>query len=67
MPAVHLLEIVTKGKTFLTKEMIKVAWSRITYDNRKIIKYTGISFIPIEKSVKAIGRIYLEEKKRVPR
>jgi len=67
MPAVHLLEIMTKGKTVLTKEMIKVAWSRITYDNRKIIKYTGISFIPVERSVKAIGRIYLEEKNRVPR
>jgi len=67
MPAVQLLEIVTRGKSVLTKEMIRVAWSRITYDNSKIIKYTGITFKPIERSVKEIGKIYLEEKPRVPR
>jgi hypothetical protein len=47
--------------------MIKVAWSRITYDNSKVIKYTGVSFKPIERSVKEIGKIYLEERPRVPR
>jgi nucleoside-diphosphate-sugar epimerase len=67
MPAVQLLEIVTRGKSALTKEMIKVAWSKITYDNSKVIKYTGISFKPIEKSVQEIGRIYLDERKGVPR
>ena len=67
LPAVHLLEIVTRGKSALTKEMIKVAWSKITYDNSKIIKYTGISFKPVEKSVQETGRIYLEERKSVPR
>jgi hypothetical protein len=67
MPAVQLLEILTRGKTVLTKEMIKVAWSRITYDNSKVIKYTGVSFKPIERSVKEIGKIYLEERPRVPR
>ncbi len=67
MSAVHLFEIVTSGKSVLTKEMIRVAWSRITYDNSKIIKYTGITFKPIERSVKEIGKVYLEERKRVPR
>jgi nucleoside-diphosphate-sugar epimerase len=67
MPAVQLLEILTRGKTVLTKEMIKVAWSRITYDNSKVIKYTGVSFKPIERSVKEIGKFYLEERPRVPR
>lgn len=67
IPAVSLLEMLTKGKSGLTKEMIKVAWSRITYDNSKIIRSTGISFIPIERSVKAIGEIYLSEKMRIPR
>lgn len=67
MPVVHILEIVTRGKTAITKEMIKVAWSRITYDNNKIIKFTGISFTPVESSVIAIGKIYLEEKMIIPR
>jgi dihydroflavonol-4-reductase len=63
IPIVYFLEILTRGKTVLTKEMIKVAWSRTTYDNSKIIKDTGISFTPIEKSVEAIAEIYLSEKK----
>jgi hypothetical protein len=64
---VNILELITKGKSPLTKEMIKVAWSRITYDNSKIIRSTGISFTPIEKSVQAIGEIFLEEKMKIPR
>jgi hypothetical protein len=47
--------------------MIKVAWSRITYDNSKIIMSTGITFTPIEKSVQEIAEIYLEEKRGIPR
>ncbi|HSN50609.1 MAG TPA: NAD-dependent epimerase/dehydratase family protein [Bacteroidales bacterium] len=67
LPMVSVLEILSKGKTTLTKEMLKVAWSRITYDNSKLIKYTGFSFTPIEKTVKAIGEIFLEDMKKIPR
>lgn len=67
LPLVNILELITKGKSPLTKEMIKVAWSRITYDNSKIIRSTGISFTPIEKSVQVIGEIFLEEKMKIPR
>lgn len=67
LPLVNFLEFITKGKSPLTKEMIKVAWSRVTYDNSKIIKHTGIIFTPIEKTVQTIGEIYLEEKMEVPR
>jgi len=66
MPAVHFLEIVTRGKTTLTKEMIKVAWSRITYDSSKLVRSTGFTFTPLEKSVRNIGEIYMEEKKGIP-
>jgi nucleoside-diphosphate-sugar epimerase len=66
MPAVHLIEIVTRGKTILTKEMIKVAWSRITYDSSKLVRSTGFTFTPLEKSVINIGKIYMEEKKGIP-
>jgi nucleoside-diphosphate-sugar epimerase len=63
---VHILELITKGKSPLTKDIIKVAWSRITYDNSKIIKSTGITFTAIEKSVQEIAEIYLEEKRGIP-
>jgi hypothetical protein len=62
LPLVYVIEILTRGKTALTKELIKVAWSRITYDNSKIIRSTGFSFNPIEKTVSTIGEIYLLEK-----
>lgn len=65
LPLVKFMEFTTKGKFVLTKEMVKVAWAMITYDNRKIIKSTGISFTPIEKSVEAIAEIYLLEKKGI--
>jgi len=67
IPAASLLEILTRGKTALTKEMIKAAWSRITFDNSKIIKHTGITFTPIEKTISSIGEIYLLEKMKIPR
>jgi nucleoside-diphosphate-sugar epimerase len=67
LPLVYFLEILTRGKTVLTKELLKVAWSRITYDNSKIIRSTGFSFTPIEESVQTIGEIYLEEKRGIPR
>jgi dihydroflavonol-4-reductase len=67
IPAVSLLERPGRGKPALTREMIKVAWSRITYDNSKIIRSTGITFTPIEESVQAIGKIFLEEKRGIPR
>ena len=67
LPLVSLLEILSKGKTTLTKEMLKVAWSRITYDNSKLIKSTGFSFTPIEKTVQAIGKIFLEDTRKIPR
>ena len=67
LPLVSVLEILSKGKTTLTKEMLKVAWSEITYDNSKLIKSTGFSFTPIEKSVQAIGERFLEDLRKIPR
>jgi dihydroflavonol-4-reductase len=67
LPLVSVLEILTRGKNTLTKEMLKVAWSRITYDNSKLIRYTGFSFTPIEKTVQAIGEIFLEDMRKIPR
>jgi len=62
--AAQLLERLTGGRSSLTKEIVRVAWSQISYDNRKIIKKTGMSFTPVEKTVDAIASIYLKEKHR---
>lgn len=67
LPLVSVFEIISKGKTTLTKEMLKVAWSRITYDNSKLIKRTAVSFTPIEKTVQAIGERFLEDLRKIPR
>lgn len=58
----HLLETLTGGRSALTKEIVRVAWSQISYDNSKIIKKTGMSFTPVEKTVDVIAAIYLKEK-----
>lgn len=62
MLVAHLLEALTGGRSALTKEIVKVAWSKISYDNSKIVKATGISFTPVEKTVNSIAGIYLKEK-----
>ncbi len=62
MFAAHLLETLTGGRSALTKEIVRVAWSQISYDNSKIIKKTGMSFTPVEKTVNVIAAIYLKEK-----
>lgn len=67
LPLVSVFEILSKGKTTLTKEMLKVAWSRITYDNSKLIKRTAVSFTPIEKTVQSIGERFLEDLRKIPR
>lgn len=65
MLAAHLLEGVTGGRSALTKEIVKVAWSKISYDNSRIISKTGMSFTPVETTVDEIARIYLKEKDRI--
>jgi len=65
MLVAHLLEAVTGGRSALTKEIVKVAWSQISYDNSKIIRETGMSFTPVEKTVNSIAGIYLKEKDKI--
>lgn len=64
MMAAQLLEVITGGRSALTKEIVKVAWSKITYDSSKITRVTGFSFTPVERTVDAIAKIYLKEKGR---
>jgi len=66
LPLVRISEFITGTKSPLTRDILKSAWSRVTYDNSKIINRTGLSFIPIEKAVKAICAIYVSEKTGSP-
>jgi dihydroflavonol-4-reductase len=63
-PLIDIYEKLTGKKSPLTKEMVSAAWSRISFDNSKIISRTGMEFTPIEKSVRYIADIYNSEKKR---
>jgi hypothetical protein len=65
MLVAQMLEVITRGRSALTKEIVKVAWSKITYDSSKITRLTGFSFTPVEKTVNSIAKIYLEEKGRI--
>ena len=56
MPAVHLIEIVTRGKSALTKEMLKVAWSKITYDSSKLVEALDLSLLRLKSRSGKSGR-----------
>jgi nucleoside-diphosphate-sugar epimerase len=62
--AADIIQLVTRKRSPLTRDILKAAWTKVGYDNRKIITRTGITFIPIEKSVEKIASIYNSEKSR---
>jgi nucleoside-diphosphate-sugar epimerase len=59
-----IIQLLTRKKSPLTRDILKAAWTKVGYDNSKIIKRTGITFMPIEKSVEKIASIYNSEKRR---
>ena len=59
---IPVLNLVIGKKSPLTREILKAAWSEVTFDNSKIIKSTGISFLPVKESVKATGSFYISDK-----
>ncbi len=64
-PVTGILKIISKisGKEgTITPDIIHAAFSKVFFNNRKIKEATGITFIPINESVKRISRIYLMEK-----
>ncbi len=66
-PVSGILKIISKvsGKEgSITPDIIRAAFSKVFYDNGKIIRTTGINFIPVNESVKRISRIYLSENSR---
>jgi len=62
MPALKIYRFITGRNSPLTGDILKAAWAKVNFDNRKIIKETGISFIPVKKSIEATAAAYLSEK-----
>jgi nucleoside-diphosphate-sugar epimerase len=58
------IQLATRKRSPLTRDILKAAWTKVGYDNRKIISRTGITFLPIESSVEKIASIYNSEKGR---
>lgn len=58
------IQLATGKRSPITRDILKAAWTKVGYDNSKIISRTGISFMPVEKSVERIASIYNSEKKR---
>jgi len=58
----RLFSLVTGKKSPLTKETVKAAYSKVLFDNSKVIKTTGITFRPMEQSVAETARLYLMDK-----
>lgn len=61
-PFLSAFEFFSGRKLPVSREVLKSAWRKVRFDNRKIIKETGISFTPIEKSIEKTAAIYLAEK-----
>jgi hypothetical protein len=49
-------------KPAITSENLSSAWSTQIFDNSRIIRETGIGFIPVRRSIEDTCRIYLKEK-----
>lgn len=62
-PVVDLIQLATRNRSPLTRDILKAAWTKVGYDNSKVIRSTGISFTPISKSVEAIAAFYNADKK----
>jgi nucleoside-diphosphate-sugar epimerase len=66
-PAMGIIKIISAfsgRKSAVTSENLSAAWSKQIYDNSRIIRETGISFIPVRKSIEDTCRIYLQVKSR---
>jgi dihydroflavonol-4-reductase len=64
VPAVEIIRFsawLTGKKSPVSKETIKSAYSKVTFDNGKIKRATGMTFKPIEKSIAETSALYLKE------
>jgi dihydroflavonol-4-reductase len=57
----RVLSAITGKRSPVTSDNLRSAYSMQYYDNSKIIRETGISFIPVRKSIEDTCRIYIKE------
>jgi dihydroflavonol-4-reductase len=66
-PVIHIisdvLQLLTRGKFPLTRDILDVAWNKVGYDNSKIRNYTGYTFTPLKETLRNIARFYLDDLK----
>ncbi len=63
-PALWILKVsfgIAGKKSPVTADNIRSAYSSLYFDNSKIIRETGMSFIPVRKSIEETCRIYRKE------
>jgi len=53
--------LITGRKSAVTTATLSAAYSRIFFDNTKLVRTTGIKFIPIEKSIGDTAKHYLSD------
>jgi dihydroflavonol-4-reductase len=59
--AADVLQFLTRQKFPLTRDILKVAWNKVGYDNSKISNYTGYTFTPLQETIRNIAGFYLDD------
>lgn len=64
LPVIGVMKKFSAKKLPLTREILNSAWTKTGYDSSKITSVTGISFKPVEDTIREIASIYLKENTR---
>jgi len=59
----RLLDFFTGKKSAITSENMRAAYSKVYFDNSKIIRATGISYIPVKQSIEDTVKHYKNDLK----
>jgi len=62
MGIIKTIAALSGRKSAVTSENLSSAWSTQVFDNSRIIRETGIGFIPVRRSIEDTCRLYLKEK-----
>jgi dihydroflavonol-4-reductase len=61
MALIHISGSVAGKKSAINPDILRAAHSKIYFDNNKIIKSTGMRFMPVKTSVEDVVKIYIKE------
>lgn len=62
LPSVKIIKLLSGKEIPLTRDILRAAWTKVGFDNKKLRQRTGIAFTPIARSVEEIASIYKKEK-----